>query len=50
MLYRVYVIFVLFAAMLLNSYTLTSYANDGKNSVGVKIQLTDAFNTACAVK
>ncbi|KRE56572.1 copper amine oxidase N-terminal domain-containing protein [Paenibacillus sp. Soil750] len=40
MLYRVCVIFVLFAAMLLNSYTLTSYANDEKNSVGVKIQLT----------
>lgn len=40
MLYRVCVIFVLFAAMLLNSYTLTSYANDGKSSVGVRIQLT----------
>ncbi|CAN7515594.1 copper amine oxidase N-terminal domain-containing protein [Paenibacillus sp. LjRoot56] len=40
MLYRVCVIFVLFAAILLNSYTLTSYANDGKSSVGVKIQLT----------
>ncbi|NOV04775.1 copper amine oxidase N-terminal domain-containing protein [Paenibacillus planticolens] len=40
MLYRVCLIFVLSTAMLLKSYTLTSYANDGKSPVGVKIQLT----------
>ncbi|CAN7463526.1 copper amine oxidase N-terminal domain-containing protein [Paenibacillus sp. LjRoot153] len=39
MLYRVCVIFLFIAATLFNSYPLTSYANDGKNSVGVKIQL-----------
>ncbi|KRE83231.1 hypothetical protein ASG89_14035 [Paenibacillus sp. Soil766] len=40
MLYRVFLIFVVFTVMLLNIYTQTSYANAGESSVGVKIQLT----------
>ncbi|GGA13072.1 hypothetical protein GCM10008018_67570 [Paenibacillus marchantiophytorum] len=40
MFYRVCLIFAVFTAMLLKSYTLTSYADAVKSSVGVKIQLT----------